>query len=53
MREIGDTHANNVEDVSGYVKSGVRLSCLSWEDLSSVLLHIRSGHVVAASGLGN
>ena len=32
-REIGDEDENDVEDTSGYEKSGVRLASLCWEDL--------------------
>jgi hypothetical protein len=33
MREMGDEDDNNMEDTSGYEKSGVRLACLGLEDL--------------------
>jgi hypothetical protein len=32
-REMGDVGGNNVEDRSGYEKSGVRLAGLGWEDI--------------------
>jgi hypothetical protein len=31
-----DEHENDVEDTSGYEKSGVQLALLGWEDLVSV-----------------
>jgi hypothetical protein len=40
-----DEDKNVVEDTSGYVKSGVRLARLGWEDLVSALLHARWGLV--------
>jgi len=52
-REMGDEDENNVEDTSGYEKSGVRLAWLGWEDLVSVLLHARSGLMPAVSGMVN
>jgi len=50
-REMGDEDENDVEDTSGYEKSGVRLARLGWEDLVSVLLHARSGLVPAVLGM--
>jgi len=35
-REMGDEDENDVEAMSGYEKSGVRLAWLGWEDLVSV-----------------
>jgi len=35
-RVVGDEDENDVEDMSGYEKSGVGLACLGWEDLVSV-----------------
>ena len=35
-REMGDQHKNDVEDMSGYEKSGVQLVSSGWEDLVSV-----------------
>ena len=52
-REMGDEDENDVEDRSGYEKSGLRLACLGWEDLVSVLLHAGSGLVPAISGMVN
>jgi hypothetical protein len=34
--EMGDEDENDVEDMSGYEKSGVQLAWLGWEDLVSV-----------------
>jgi len=52
-REMGDEDENDVEDTSGYDKSGVWLAWLGWEDLISVLLHAWSGLVSAVSGMVN
>jgi len=52
-REMGDDNENDVEDTSGYKKSGVRLARLGWEDLVSVLLHAGSGLIPALSGMVN
>jgi len=52
-REMGDEDGNNVEDTSGYERSGVRLACLCWEDLVSVSLQAGSGLIPAVSGMGN
>jgi len=38
-REKGDEDENDMEDTSGYEKSGVGLARLGWEDLVLVLLH--------------
>jgi len=35
-REMADEDENDVEDTSGYEKSGVQLAWLGWEDLVSV-----------------
>jgi hypothetical protein len=35
-REMGDENENDVEDMSGYEKSGALLTCVGWEDLVSV-----------------
>jgi len=52
-REIGDEDENNMEDTSGYAKSGVRLARLGWEDLISVLVRTGWGLVPAVSGMVN
>jgi len=39
---MGDADENEVEDTSGYEKSGVQLARFGWDDLVSVLLHARS-----------
>jgi len=52
-REMGDEDENNVEDTSGYEKSGVRLAWLGLEDLISVLLHAGVGLGPAVSGMVN
>jgi len=52
-REMGDKDENNVEDMSGYVKSGVHRAGLSCHDLVSVLLYAESGLVPAVSGMVN
>jgi len=49
----GDEDVNNVEKMSGYDKSGVRVAWLGWEDLISVSLHAGSGLVPAVSGIVN
>jgi hypothetical protein len=35
-REVWDEDENDVEDTSGYEKSGVQLAWLGWKDLVSV-----------------
>jgi len=50
---MGDEDENDMEDMSGYDKSGVRLARLGLEDLVSVLLPAGSGHVPAVSGMVN
>jgi len=52
-REMGGEDENDMEDTSGYEKSGVRLAWLGWEDLVSVLLDSGSGLVPAVSGMVN
>jgi hypothetical protein len=52
-REMGDEDENNMEDMSGYEKSGVRLAWLGLEDIVSVLFPARSGLVPAVSGMVN
>jgi len=50
-REMGDEDENDMEDTSGYEKSGVRLAWLGLEDLVPVLLPPGSGLVPAVSGM--
>jgi len=52
-REMGDEDQNNVEDISGYEKSGVRLAWLGWDDVLPVWIYAGSGLVPAVSGMGN
>jgi len=52
-REMGDEDENDVEDKSGYEKSGVRLAWLGWEDLISVVLHAGSGLIPAVPWMVN
>jgi len=52
-REMGDEDENDIEDTSGYEKSGVQLAWLCWEDLVSVLFHDGSGLVPAVSAMVN
>jgi len=52
-RDMGDEDENDLEDVSGYEKSRVRLALLGWDDLVSVLLQPGSGLRPAASGMLN
>ena len=52
-REKGDEDENDMEDTSGYEKSGVRLASLGCEYLVSVILHAGSGVVPAVSGMVN
>ena len=35
-RDLRDEDENNVEDTSGYEKTGVQLAWVGWEDLVSV-----------------
>ena len=53
LREIGDEDAKDMEDTSGYEKSGVRLSSLGLEDLVSVLVPAGSGLVPAVPWMVN
>ena len=48
---MGDEDENDMEDTSGYDKSGVRLAWIGLEDLVSVLLPAASGLVPAVSGM--
>ena len=50
---MGDEDENNVEDMSGPEKTGVRLAWLGLEDLVLVLLPAGSGLVPAVSGMVN
>ena len=50
-RQMGNEDGNDMEDASGYDKSGVRLGQLCWEDLVLVVFHTRSGLVPAVSGM--
>jgi hypothetical protein len=52
-REMVDEDENDMEDTSGYVKSGVQLASLNLEDLVLVLLPSRSGFAPAISGMVN
>jgi len=52
-REMGDEDENDMEDTSGYEKSGVRLAWLGWDDLVSVLVRAGSGVVPAVLGMVN
>jgi len=52
-REMGDEDENDMEDGSGYEKSGVPLAWLGLEDLVSVLLPAELGLVPAVSGMVN
>jgi len=52
-REMGDEDENDMEDMRGYEKSGVRLAWLCWEDLGSVLVRAGLGLVPAISGMVN
>ena len=44
---------NDVEDTSGYEKSGVQHGCVGSQDLVSVLLDTGSGYVPAVLGTVN
>jgi len=50
-RQMRDEDENNVEDTSGYEKSGVRIAWLGWEDLVWVWLPAGSGIVPAVWGM--
>jgi len=52
-REMGDEDENDMEDTSGYEKSGVRLAWVGWEHLVSVIVCAGSGLVPAVSGMIN
>jgi len=52
-REIGDADENDMEDTSGYEKSGVRLAGLGLEDLVLVLFPAGSGLVPAVLRMVN
>jgi len=52
-REMGNEDENDLEDTSGYGKSGVPLARLGLEDLISVLLPAGSGLLPAISGMVN
>jgi len=51
--EMGDEDENDMEDMSGYQKSGVRLTGLGREDLVSVCLPAGSGLAPGVSGMVN
>jgi len=52
-REMGEEDENDMEDMSGYEKSEVRLAWLGWEYLVLVLLPARLGLVPGVSGMVN
>jgi len=52
-REMGDENENDMEDLTGYEQSGVRLAWLSFENFVSVLLPTGSGLVPAVLGIDN
>jgi len=52
-REMGDEDENDMEDMSGYEISGVRLASLALEDLVSMLLPAGSGLIPAISRMVN
>jgi len=52
-REMGDEVENDMEDTSGYEKSGEWLAWSGLEDLVSVFLPARSGLIPAVSGMVN
>jgi len=52
-REMRDEDEQDVEDMSGYEKSGVRLAWLGSEDRVSVLLPAGSELILAVSGMVN
>jgi len=52
-REMGDENENDMEDLTGYEQSGVRLAWLSLENFVSVLLPTGSGLVPAVLGIDN
>jgi len=51
--EMGDEDENDMEDMSSYEISGVRLAWLSLEDVASVLLPAGLGLVPAISGMAH
>jgi len=50
---MGDEDENDMEDTSGYEKSGVRLAWLGSEDLVLVIVRAGLGLVPAVSGMVN
>jgi hypothetical protein len=52
-REMGDEDENDMENTSGYEKSGVRLARLGFEHPVSVILPAGSGIGPAVSGMVN
>jgi len=52
-REMRDEDEQDVEDMSGYEKSGVRLAWLGSEDRVSVVLPAGSELILAVSGMVN
>jgi len=52
-REMGDEDRNNVEDMSGYEKAGVRVASLGLVYLVLVEYHDGSGLIPTASGIVN
>jgi len=53
MGEMGDNDGNDVDEISGYEKSWVRLDWLGWEDHVWMILRAWSGLVFAVSGMVN
>ena len=53
VREMGDEDQNDMQDTSGYEKSGVLLASMGLEDLVSVNLLAGSGVVPAVLGKVN
>jgi len=52
-REMGDEDENDMEDMSGYEKSGVQLACLGLDHLVLVLLPAGLGLAPAVLGMVN
>jgi len=52
-RAMGEEDEKHIEDMSGYEKSGVRLSWLGLEDIVSAIVRAGSGLVPAVSGMVN
>jgi len=50
-REMGDEGENDMDDMSGYEKAGVRLAWLGFEDLVSGVSPARLELVPAVSGM--